>query len=261
MLSSRDSMLACANAGKMVIRTMSNTKPSYRVRALKAQKLVPKMKTNITLTKKLEQGILAPGFKMPPELNIASLEYDEEFGKVTTFESQMQSLASRGFQRSWRPFSPPKNVEEVFVSACQKAFGADKWSMINQDFSKVKIQGVEKVKLLSILAEDFGGHRVPNSLLHTMTTLDKVFTFYSTEVTDQSPYDLIESGVRQGTLPQNLHVQLEPYRFDPTTATSEIGKTSAFPRESDIFVTPEARKKFTPFKAKRSPYRNSEKDD
>lgn len=241
---------------------MSYERPSYLNRGLRAKRLVPKkFKDNTVSVRSLEQENLAPGFKMPSKMNVPSVEFDEEFGKVTTFESQMKSLATRGFQRSWRPFTPPANVEEIFVSSCQKAFGEDKWEMIRQDFSKIKVQGVDKVKLLSILAEDFGGHRVPNSLLHTMTTLDKVFTFYSTEVTDHSPYDLLESGVRQGILPQNLHVQLEPYRFDPNTATCAIGKTSAYPRESTILVTPEARKRFTAIKAKHSPYRNSEDDD
>ena len=55
-------------------------------------------------------------------------------------------------------------------------------------------------------------------------------------------------------------VQIEPLRFDPTTSTSDLGKISAFPRSSTILVSPEARKKWKPFKAKHSPYRNSQKD-
>jgi len=198
--------------------------------------------------------------KIVPEPPMPFMSYDEEFAKVTTFENQLESLALRGFQRSWRPFQPPKDTEDVFFKALEKCFGKE-WNSVVRDFSKVSISGERKAQLLAVLAEDFGGHRVPNSLLHTMTSLDKVFSFYSTPVSEQSPYDKLEAGVQRGDLPQNLHVQIEPLRFDPTNATSDLGKISAFPRHSTILVTPESRKKWKPFKAKHSPYQNSENDD
>ena len=123
------------------------------------------------------------------------------------------------------------------------------------------ISGSEKVQLLASLAEHLDGHRVPNSLLHTMTTLDKVLTFYSTNVDMLSPYDRLEQGVRCGALPANLTVQLEPLRFDPSQATQSIGRVTAFPRSSTILSTPEAKKKFSPVIAKRPPWKNSENDD
>lgn len=200
-----------------------------------------------------ESGIIV---SKPP---LPFMTYDEEFAKITTFENQLKSLEQRGFQRSWRPFKPPKGMEASFVKTCERHFGKD-WEILAKDFSRVKLSGEKKAGLLAALAEEFRGHRVPNSMLHTMTTLDKVFSFYSTEVTDQSPYDKLEAGVLRGQLPQNLHVQIEPLRFDPTTSTSDLGKISAFPRSSTILVSPEARKKWKPFKAKHSPYRNSQKD-
>ena len=186
--------------------------------------------------------------------------YDEEFAKVTSFENQLQSLSQRGFQRAWKPYKPPSNMEVIFASACQKILG-NEWQAVSKDFSKKTLAGTEKVRLLSYLTEVFSGHRVPNSMLHTMTTMDKVFSFYSTEVNHMSPYDHLEAGVKRGTLPQNLYVQLEPVRFDPVNATHDLGRVTAFPGDSTIMVTPESRKKWKDRKAKKSPYRNSEDDE
>ena len=184
--------------------------------------------------------------------------YDEEFAKVTSFESQLQSLKLRGFQRPFRPYQPPPKMEEKFIETCQHTLGEN----FGQDFSKIKLEGTQKLSVLSNLSKIFGGHRVPNSLIHTMTTLDKVFTFYSTPIDMLSPYDRLELGVRYELLPQNLHIQTEPIRFDPDTSTNDIGRISAFPRMSTILVSPEAQKKWpNPYKAKHSPYKNSKDDD
>ena len=185
--------------------------------------------------------------------------YDEDFAQVTNFESLMASLQLRGFQRPLRKYSVPSDVDERFASICQKVLSLTPGGKTN--LNEVKIEGVIKTQLLASLAEAFGGHRLPNSLLHTMTSLDKVLTFYSTGVDMLSPYDRLELGVRSGSLPANLTVQLEPLRFDPSTATSEIGRVTAFPRSSTILSTPEAKKKWDPVKAKHSPWRNSENDD
>ena len=190
-------------------------------------------------------------------LKMDPAEYDTELDTVTSFESQMTSLKTQGFQRPWRPYQPPKNMEATFAKVCSAIF-ADKWSTISKDFSNAPVQGLEKAKLLSVLAEEFGGHRVPNSLLHTMTTLDQIFTFYSTAKSDLSPYDRLEMGVRQGVLPQNLHVQLEPKRFDADDVTvPEQWRQDAYPRDSTLLVTPEAQKRWKHKIAKRSPYKNS----
>ena len=184
--------------------------------------------------------------------------YDEEFAKVTDFESQLKSLQLRGFQRPLRKYVVPDNIEERFVSICQSVLGLGPGA---SDLSQIKISGSQKVQLLASLAENLNGHRVPNSLLHTMTTLDKVLTFYSTSVDMLSPYDRLEQGVRSGVLPANLTVQLEPLRFDPSQATHELGRITAFPRSSTILSTPEAKKKWSPVIAKRAPWKNSENDD
>ena len=82
-----------------------------------------------------------------------------------------------------------------------------------------------------------------------------------------SPYDRLELGVQNELLPQNLHVQLEPVRFDPDTASNDLGRISAYPKHSTILVTPEAQKKWKPFIPKdsygvpQSPYKNSKDED
>ena len=150
-------------------------------------------------------------------------------------------------------------MEKRFAQVCQKVLALPNSSNLTQ----VKLEGASKVQLLACLAESFGGHRVPNSLLHTMTSLDKVLTFYCTKVDMLSPYDRLEQGVRSGDLPPNLTVQLEPLRFDPESSPSkqDVGRITAFPRSSTILSTPEAQKKWKPVSAKHPPWRNSEKDD
>jgi len=190
--------------------------------------------------------------------------YDEEFAKVTSFESQMQSLKFRGFQRPYRQYIPGQDMERKFIQTCQEVLGKD---VVGDDLTKVKLEGIEKCSILSALAEKFDDHRVPNSLIHTMTTLDKVFTFYSTSVDMLSPYDRLELGVQNELLPQNLHVQVEPVRFDPDTASNDLGRITAYSKHSTILVTPEAQKKWKPFTPKdsfgvpQSPYKNSKDDD
>lgn len=178
-------------------------------------------------------------------------QLDQEFGNITKFESQMQSLQLRGFQRPYKPYKAPHDVEERFFKVCSKILGLENKS----DLSQVKLEGNAKADLLGWLTKEFDGHRVPNSMIHTMNSLDKVFTFYSLDVDQLSPYDRLEAGVRQGVLPQNLHVQLEPHRFDPENATSDMDKITAFPRSSSIMVSPEARKKWKDVIAKYPPWR------
>ena len=198
------------------------------------------------------------------ETVLISQQMDEEFAKVTSFENQLASLQQRGFQRPLRKYSVPIDVEERFAKVCQDVLALETGNLNHPtDLTKIRIEGASKIQLLACLAESFSGHRVPNSLLHTMTSLDKVLTFYSTRVDMLSPYDRLEQGVRSGELPNNLTVQVEPLRFDPDSSASklDVNRISAFPRSSTILSTPEARKKWKSVTAKHSPWRNSENDD
>ena len=50
-----------------------------------------------------------------------------------------------------------------------------------------------KAKLLRALSEAFGNHSVPNSMLHTLPTLDEVFLFFNTKVDVRTPYEKLHS--------------------------------------------------------------------
>lgn len=195
--------------------------------------------------------------ELPVKLPKDVVSYDTDFGKVTTMESLLESLQLRGFQRPLRAYNPPENLEATFANICHEVLGLD----MSSDLSKIPISGKAKADLLSKLADNFANHRVPNSMVHTMTTLDKVLMFYSTKVDMLSPYDRIAIGVERGDLPQNIHVQIDPIIFNPDTATTDLGRISAFPGKSKIFKTPEERKKWKSYVPAKSPWKNSRNDD
>ena len=43
-----------------------------------------------------------------------------EFAKVTTFESQLDSLKTRGFLRALKGYEPPSDAAERFAAVCQE---------------------------------------------------------------------------------------------------------------------------------------------
>merc|ERR1719184_548589 len=95
-----------------------------------------------------------------------------------------------------------------------------------------------------------------------MTSLDKVFTFYSTTVEAQTTYECMAFSASKGQLPPNLHIQLDPLRFDPEKAKAEgstkpLDTISAYPMSSTILATPEARKRYGKgYQAKNDPWVN-----
>lgn len=190
--------------------------------------------------------------------------YDEEFAKVTTFENQMKSLKVKGFRRPYMPYNPPEDMERLFFEACAKVLPTDIFSN-NKDLSTVSFEvlgGRVKGELLNAIGEALQ-HYVPNSMLHDMNTLDKVLHFYSVEITKESSYDRLESMSKKGELPPNLHIQLEPVRFDPKAAEEDgneqdVARITAFPRSSTILVHPESRKKYRDVIAKHPPWINAQ---
>ena len=70
-----------------------------------------------------------------------------------------------------------------FAKVASEVLGAE----FNEKRSDISGIGLEadpeaKGRLLMAMEKEFGGHNVPNSLLHTMKSLDHVFHFYSTRV-------------------------------------------------------------------------------
>ena len=68
----------------------------------------------------------------------------------------------------------------------------------------------QKFHLCSACAKEFD-HPIPNSLLHTIETLNDIKKFYRTPVDTITPLDRM----RDMELPENLHVQFDYHRFLP----------------------------------------------
>lgn len=74
-------------------------------------------------------------------------------------------------------------------------------------------------------------HKIPNSLLYRIETVEDVTKFYETPVDTITPFD----NLKNSDLPKNLHVQYEYERFHPDTDT-KFGGVTAFPGSSTIIT-------------------------
>lgn len=72
-------------------------------------------------------------------------------------------------------------------------------------------------------------HKIPNSLLHTIETVEDVTRYYESPVDTITPLD----NLKNIDLPENIHVQYEYHRFHPDTDT-KFGGVTAFPGSSTI---------------------------
>ncbi|KAL0842459.1 hypothetical protein ABMA28_014556 [Loxostege sticticalis] len=161
--------------------------------------------------------------------------------KVPKIDKKLQaaaeSLAARGFLRPNKPWDPPANIEETVLKIC-----ADNGLKPDAEF-----QGLEtKFVVLNACFKETG-HSVPNSLLHTIETVDDLKEFYRTPVDTITPFDAL----KKMELPKNLHVQEDYVRFHPDKDTLFNG-VSAFPKSSTIVTGLKSRKKYEGFTAKRS---------
>lgn len=89
-------------------------------------------------------------------------------------------------------------------------------------------------------------HKVPNSVLHEMRSVQDVIEFYLTPVDTTLPLDRIQNSP---DLPQNLHIQQDYVRFSPDDPMFE---RSAFPKSSTLVSS--IRRKYKGYEAKRSWY-------
>ena len=81
---------------------------------------------------------------------------------------------------------------------------------------------------LTSLEQEFD-HVVPNTKLTSIQTVSDVVTFFLTPVADGTALE----DLSRLNLPKNLHIQMEPLRFDPENDTYFDGKT-AFPGNPTI---------------------------
>ncbi|XP_059087916.1 uncharacterized protein LOC131884227 isoform X2 [Tigriopus californicus] len=166
--------------------------------------------------------------------------YDSSTEKLMSFERQLGSLAQRGFLRAFKPYQPPEDVEERFMSVCADVVPGFEPGQ-SQDISHIALDLPLKAKVLSALEREFQ-HKVPNSMIHTMTTLDHVFLFYNSRVDTRTPYEKLHESKEEGQLPPNLNIQLNPVRFNPDG--DHWSNITAFPGSNTIIVHPENRKKY-----------------
>lgn len=94
---------------------------------------------------------------------------------------------------------------------------------------QTRITDFQKRFELFCACEDKFQHKIPNSLLHNIETVDDVAAFYQTSVDTITPLE----NLRNLDLPKNLHVQYEYHRFHPDTDT-KFGGVTAFPGSSTL---------------------------
>ncbi|KAL4707409.1 hypothetical protein ACJJTC_008594 [Scirpophaga incertulas] len=154
-----------------------------------------------------------------------------------TLKAAAESLAARGFLRPYKQWEPPANIEETINKIC-----SENGLNIDSDLDSLD----KKFVVLNACYKETG-HSVPNSLLHTIETIEGLVEFYKTPVDTTTPFD----SLLKMDLPKNLHIQENYIRFHPEKDTLFNGK-SAFPKSSTIVTGLKSRKKYEGYTAKTS---------
>ncbi|XP_063378488.1 large ribosomal subunit protein mL50 [Cydia fagiglandana] len=152
-------------------------------------------------------------------------------------QAAAESLAARGFLRPNKPWDPPSDIEPTVLEIC-----TENGLSMDAEFMSLKV----KFTVLNACFQETG-HSVPNSLLHSIETVEDLLEFYKTPVDTKTPFD----SLKKMDLPKNLHVQEDYVRFHPDKDTLFDGQ-SAFPKSSTIVSGLKTRKKYEGYSAKRS---------
>ncbi|XP_046353789.2 39S ribosomal protein L50, mitochondrial-like isoform X1 [Haliotis rufescens] len=141
-----------------------------------------------------------------------------------TTSDRVQSLKKKTSVRTNKAYDPPGDLEERLEQLVSQVCGdsVGEWRQVDLADRRVKF------KLLTRLMRDLD-HTVPNLALDGMATMDDVLAYFSTPVRNTAAYN----DLAKLDLPKNLHIQLEPLRFDKDTDTMFGGKT-AFPHRPTI---------------------------
>ncbi|KAL5016557.1 hypothetical protein ScPMuIL_006146 [Solemya velum] len=146
---------------------------------------------------------------------------------------RFQSLKKRTSVQTVKGYSPPDNVESKIQEITEQVCGqVPDWKKLALDDRYLKF------KLLTKLIKEFD-HDIPNAELNDMKTVSNVVRYYSTEVKDACSYE----DMSRLDLPKNLHINVEPIRFDPENDPLFGGKT-AFPGRPTIVSSIKYRRKF-----------------
>eukprot|EP00096_Caligus_rogercresseyi_P012053 TRINITY_DN493_c0_g2_i8.p1 TRINITY_DN493_c0_g2~~TRINITY_DN493_c0_g2_i8.p1 ORF type:complete len:241 (+),score=47.81 TRINITY_DN493_c0_g2_i8:11-733(+) len=123
----------------------------------------------------------------PPE---EFTKWDQGFQESLKFSSQTDSLKTRGFRRSYKPYQPAQDVDQIILEVLGEVYELTQGTIayevqLNADLEK-------KTRALTILA-DKTGHRVPNSLLHFMSNGEELLEFYRTPIDMNNFYDRLST--------------------------------------------------------------------
>ena len=97
--------------------------------------------------------------------------------KVTTLESQMASLKTKGFLRAYKSYTPPADVERQFTACISSVLGENISDVSSIENRKIKDRE-QKLKVLNALSQQFC-HRVHNSRIHLMKTFGDLYTYFT----------------------------------------------------------------------------------
>ncbi|XP_066986646.1 uncharacterized protein mRpL50 isoform X1 [Macrobrachium rosenbergii] len=156
---------------------------------------------------------------------------DNSLAKDRRLDFDAESLAARGYLRNQKPYSPSHDVEIRVLQYCEKYMGK------STTFPDIET----KFKILRQCSQSLK-HTVPNSLIHKITNIDELLTFYKTPVNTTIPLDMM----KDMDLPKNLHIIYKYHRFHPETDTFFGGKT-AFTKDSTIVSSIKYKKKYPGF--------------
>lgn len=139
-----------------------------------------------------------------------------KIGKITSL-----SMWCCRFLRAQKEYTPPAEVKSQLEAIYSQVLGTTDGKTRISDF-KTRFE-------LFCACESKFQHKIPNSLLHTIETVEDVTAYYQTSVDTITPLE----NLRNLDLPKNLHVQYEYHRFHPDTDT-KFGGVTAFPGSSTI---------------------------
>ncbi|XP_050345473.1 39S ribosomal protein L50, mitochondrial [Nymphalis io] len=169
---------------------------------------------------------------------VAVRHKQKKFPKIDKkLQAAAESLAARGFLRPNKPWDPPANIDKTILKIC-----ADNGLNTKSEFDSLDV----KYTVLKACFDETG-HGIPNSMLHTIETVDDLREFYETPVDTSTPFD----SLKKMELPKNMHVQENYVRFHPDNDSLFNGK-SVFPKSSTIVSGLKTRKKYEGYSAKRS---------
>merc|ERR1712198_574363 len=180
--------------------------------------------------------------KKGKELKEAANENDifDFKAQLVTLESQLQSMKTKGFLRSYKSYNPPADLDSKFLRCVSEILEqklSDISSVQNMEITSLDL----KLKLINGLHKEFS---------------HKIYNYYKHPVSTSTPYQQLHDDMLDGNLPDNLVVQLDAIRFTGE-GDHPMDKVTAFPRRNTIYTSINARDQIVA-KKKPSPYQEED---